>query len=911
MARIPDTYISDLLSRVDIVDVIDRRVKLKKHGQSFMACCPFHDEKTPSFAVSQPKQLYNCFGCGAGGDAIRFIQEFDCCDFRTAVGVLARHAGVAPPDEFDVDDTAWKAQAEERARQRAAYLAEQELREKALKDAIADVSQAIVENHCKTTGISPYLGRKKIKACGALFARNAFLIVIDAAAGLCELVTDRAQFKRYFEKTDVLHVRRVGRGDLIVPVRNAVGAVRSLQIITKGTKAKQYADAKKRHLKCGEKQGNFHVIPGDDSGPVVVVEGFATGASVAMATGFAVAVCFDSGNMVHLAPMLRDVFPGRDFLVAGDFDHSKDSNPGADKAREAAAILGCPAAFPSFPDFDGDTDRTDFNDLHVEFGLPAVDKQLRAAMAIGAVPELPVSPSENLDPPDYITDVPPPESSIDLSPAPPEIERPTLDQALGRYALVVDDGRIWDNNGRKFLKQKPVRDFLGAETFKEWMNHKNRRNVNAADVVPLLKAAAIKRVDGLADALERYVYLNPSQNVWDTQMRKLVGVADLRCAIANCYNDWIKHPNRKEIPAENLVFDPEQKTPTENYINRFTGLAMEPVRDDARCANIVKMLQRLCNNDFKAFNFLAQWLAYPLINVGAKMATAILMHSSVHGSGKSWFFDGVMRAIYGSYCGVFGQAELESQYNDWLSEGLFGVFEEVLSRGQKYSHTGTLKQMITGANFRVSKKFVAGWEEANHMNMVFLSNEVQPLPVEASDRRFLVVWPEEKLIDELKQGVLEDIENGGVQAFYAWLLDYPMSPDFNRHTEPPMTEAKERLIDFGRPSWEVFYLEWSRKELDYPYCSVTVRHLFRAYERWCAQRREHCMGQNKFAGFIGSILRKRKDLHYNFNLTKGKAAFFIVPSAEHDKNQQEWLGKCVEEWEDALKISEPELGEAC
>jgi len=69
---IPQEFIQSLLGRVDIVDVVDRYVKLKKAGANFSACCPFHNEKTPSFTVSPSKQFYHCFGCGAHGNAIDF-----------------------------------------------------------------------------------------------------------------------------------------------------------------------------------------------------------------------------------------------------------------------------------------------------------------------------------------------------------------------------------------------------------------------------------------------------------------------------------------------------------------------------------------------------------------------------------------------------------------------------------------------------------------------------------------------------------------------------------------------------------------------------------------------------------------------------------------------------------------------
>ena len=95
---IPQSFIHDLLSRADIVDTIDRYVPLKRAGANFVACCPFHNEKTPSFTVSQSKQFYHCFGCGAHGNAIGFLIEFSGLSFIEAVHDLAAHLGVQVPE---------------------------------------------------------------------------------------------------------------------------------------------------------------------------------------------------------------------------------------------------------------------------------------------------------------------------------------------------------------------------------------------------------------------------------------------------------------------------------------------------------------------------------------------------------------------------------------------------------------------------------------------------------------------------------------------------------------------------------------------------------------------------------------------------------------------------------------------
>ena len=96
---IPQSFIDNLLNRTDIVDVVDKRVPLKKQGNNYTACCPFHQEKTPSFSVNQERQFYYCFGCGAGGNAIGFVMNFDKSDFPVAVETLAKDVGLEVPRE--------------------------------------------------------------------------------------------------------------------------------------------------------------------------------------------------------------------------------------------------------------------------------------------------------------------------------------------------------------------------------------------------------------------------------------------------------------------------------------------------------------------------------------------------------------------------------------------------------------------------------------------------------------------------------------------------------------------------------------------------------------------------------------------------------------------------------------------
>ena len=108
MAKLPESFIDNLLSRVDLVEIIGSRVPLKKQGKDYSARCPFHDERSPSFTVSPSKQFYYCFGCGANGTAISFLMNYDRLTFMDAVEDLAKRAGIEIPKDArqhaDTDD---------------------------------------------------------------------------------------------------------------------------------------------------------------------------------------------------------------------------------------------------------------------------------------------------------------------------------------------------------------------------------------------------------------------------------------------------------------------------------------------------------------------------------------------------------------------------------------------------------------------------------------------------------------------------------------------------------------------------------------------------------------------------------------------------------------------------------------
>lgn len=679
---------------------------------------------------------------------------------------------------------------------------------------------------------------------------------------------------------------RYSRGSVIVPLRKGDQLV-GLQFID--------ADGGKKFLTGTAKQGAYHLIGEVVAGVRLwIAEGYATAATVYQATGDPVAVAFDAGNLLAVAEALRALHPVTPIVFAADDDSATEGNPGVTKAREAAVAVAGRVVIPVLDGKPG----LDFNDVHVAKSLRAAREQLLAGFEVAAVEQAKqVQAADDSAPP--------------LAP-PWQIAALTIDKALERFALVMPDGKVWDSHTRQLLKKTVARDLITKPLFDEWLNHKDRRTTDKYVIEPQAKAAAAAGGAGLMRALDRYVYLYPTSEAWDSEKLQRVPLSSLKHAIADCYDVWIKSERRREIDVECLVFDPSQRCDPETHINTFRGLPLQPIPDSTKCTAICELMCHLCNNDPVIATWLYGWLAYPLQHVGAKMATAVLMHSHIQGSGKSLFFEEVIKPLYGDYGSTLGQHQLESQYTDWRSQLLFGLFEEIFSRDQKYSHTGTLKHMITGKTQRIEKKFVSGWEESNFMNAVFLSNEIQPFPVDPTDRRMLVVWPRKKMPADLKKRVLAEIHDGGVQAFYAFLLEFPLN-GHGTHTEPPVTEEKERLVDFGRPSWEVFYLEWRAGVLQAPFMPCLVDQLFAVYSRWCVRRREHVVGQTKFSSFLAvqEGLTRRRDVHYDKGTDTAKGVFIVPrePAApfgqeEHEK-QSAWLGRCVQKFNEIVTPAGP------
>ena len=299
--------------------------------------------------------------------------------------------------------------------------------------------------------------------------------------------------------------------------------------------------------------------------------------------------------------------------------------------------------------------------------------------------------------------------------------------------------------------------------------------------------------------------------------------------------------------------------------------------------------------------FLLKWLAYPLQNMGGKMATCVLMHGDTQGAGKSLLFGKIFKKIYGDYHTTVGQQQLDSNYNEWIENKLFGLFEEIVDNKKKHNVMGMIKHLITGETLYVSKKFVSGWEMDNHLNTVFLSNNTQPLPIEEKDRRFLVLNPTKALEGKLYEAVMQEINSEGIRAFFTVLMGMDLG-DFNGHTKPPITKAKKALIDYSRPGFDTFYTDWKNGETKYPFISCKSEQLYQAFIQWTKKTGEHPISMKRFIGegrkhgFIPS----EKAKHWKGMKKSGQNKIIIIGVKPDDKKEQDWLGLQVEEFQDSL-----------
>lgn len=421
-----------------------------------------------------------------------------------------------------------------------------------------------------------------------------------------------------------------------------------------------------------------------------------------------------------------------------------------------------------------------------------------------------------------------------------------------------------------------------------------------------------KAVDlgGYSTLMECFTLIYPTETAWDAASRRVVTLRSMRARFGtDPVKGWLNSPHRRWCMDEQLVFEPgrEVEPPA---VNLFDGLATQPCKGDF--GPILELLQHLCAESAdtpegcaKVCAWALRWLALPLQRPGVKMRSAMVFHGP-QGAGKNLLFE-IVAKIYGKYALVVGQDQLEDKFNDWASQKLFLIGDEVVAKAELYHQKNKLKAFITGETIQINAKMLPLRTEANHVNVVFLSNDMQPLALEPGDRRYFVVYTPPRRDDDLYTRVAQCVANGGTQAFYAYLLSLPML-GFNEFEIPPMTAAKADLIALGLKPHERFVREWVEGYLPLPRWVCSTEQLYRAFKRWCGQTGERFI-PNQITFSKGVEKAGRGKLHQDVVKldaeVNGKHCLRVWVIGDcgppEDKAKGQWAREALEAFEDALR----------
>ena len=569
-----------------------------------------------------------------------------------------------------------------------------------------------------------------------------------------------------------------GHGTIAIPMSDAGGQVHGLQVI----RSRKGAKLEKQYWPKGlSTVGRYHMIGSPVAGGLVLVaEGYATAATLHEATGLPAAVAFDANNLMPVSEALRQAYGAIRVLVCGDDDYRqkcRSCQTPTEVAHEHCAHCGEPHG------------RTN----------PGRDAAEAAAFAVSGWWVLPRFPSDR----------------------------------GGKKLTDFNDLQQVPDGGQALVRAQ-VEEALRAAG---WPIQSTTPRVGTPAEGRGGRRSA-QSVMGLDDLVERFLPIDDGTGkyVFDTWTNRLAHKdqmlallpADAKQADIKRHPVWMR---RGAFYLDEVGFDPSCADPDVS-LNTWQGWPMEPVEGSCEC--ILEMLEYLCSNEENAtevYHWLLCWMAYPLQHPGAKMSSAVIMHGP-QGTGKSAVFQ-TLAQIYGDYSTVLDQRGLEDRFNsDWAESKLFILAEEVVTRAEMWHIKNELKELVTGQWIRVNPKHTAAYRQKNQINMVYLSNEGQPLPIDNDDRRHLVVWTPPQLPESWYDKLWYEIENGGVAAFYHYLLHVDLS-GWHPKKRPPMTRAKQELVQLSKPSEQRFVEDWMAGDLPVPFGPCTSADLYTMYQRWC------------------------------------------------------------------------------
>lgn len=661
-------------------------------------------------------------------------------------------------------------------------------------------------------------------------------------------------------------------GTLLVPMLDPKGALHGLQKIRDknrpaGTREKEYWP------KALAKTGHYHQIGPIPSSVVLLAEGYATAATLHQATGLPVVIAFDAGNLLAVGKAIKSIYKRARVVVCADDDHvqkCKDCKTPTLVTVPACAACGKP---------HGNTN-------------PGITAAELAAHTLGGAVCVPVfaeaRPTDRKGATDF----------NDLAAMEGEhVVRAQIEACLLSAGISV---------------RAPARPDTNRGAGKQDQQGGGGRR-GAVSTLPLDEL--VERFISIDDETGEFVFDTWTRSVCKhTKMIKMLP-AGVRGDDIKRHAVWLE----RAVYIDQIGFDPAGED-SNIVCNRWNGWPTEPKRGE--CTLLLDLLEFLCageSNRKELLNWILKWLAYPLQHPGAKMQSAIVIHGP-QGTGKSRFFEAYAK-IYGDYGLVLNQGAIEDKFNaDWSERKLFILADEIVARADMYHLKNQLKNFITGEWVRVNPKNVAAHRERNHMNIVFSSNEKQPVILENDDRRHCVIWTPQKRDQEYYEEVSAEIDGGGVAALHDYLLNLDLG-DFKPWTKPPMTSAKRDLIDISRDSADRFLQEWREGDLGLPFCPCGSADLYRAYLDWCRRNGERMpRPENQFSGNVLKLpgwVKDRKDIYLTLHYVKpAKRQRMVVPSSESleeaakagvddlrikpGQNQTEWLTDCYLAFHSAL-----------